>query len=75
MGRLSGYSGKQIARAAESVGWRYQRTTGDHMVFRKPGARMNLSIPDHREVSQGTLAKIVRTMGLTTDEFIAMVKK
>jgi hypothetical protein len=45
------------------------------MVFKKPGVIENLSIPDHREVGEGTLRKLVRTMGLTVDEFITLVRK
>ncbi len=30
-----------------------------------------LSIPDHREVAKGTLRSLIRTAGLTVDEFVA----
>ena len=43
------------------------------MVFSKPGMWANLSIPNHREVSEGTLRSLVRTMGLAIDEFLRLV--
>jgi predicted RNA binding protein YcfA (HicA-like mRNA interferase family) len=30
-----------------------------------------LSVPDHREVAKGTLRSLIRTAGLTVDEFVA----
>ena len=48
---------------------------GDHMVFRKPGVARNISIPDHREVREGTLHKLIKDMGLTIDEFLALARK
>lgn len=30
-----------------------------------------LSVPDHREVAKGTLRSLIRSAGLTVEEFIA----
>jgi hypothetical protein len=30
-----------------------------------------LSVPDHREVARGTLRSLIRTAGLTIEEFVA----
>jgi predicted RNA binding protein YcfA (HicA-like mRNA interferase family) len=59
-------------RTAEALGWVDIRRKGDHRIYKRDGAPHNLSIPDHREVGEGTLRKLVRTMGLTVDEFIAL---
>ena len=32
---------------------------------------VTLSVPDHREVAKGTLRSLIRTAGLTVNEFIA----
>jgi hypothetical protein len=32
-----------------------------------------LSIPDHREVAKGTLRSLIRTAGLTVQEFVKMI--
>jgi hypothetical protein len=48
---------------------------GDHMVFTRSGSRRNISIPDHREVSEGTLHTLIKDMGLTVDEFLKIARK
>lgn len=37
----------------------------------KDGELITLSIPDHREVAKGTLRSLIRTAGLTVEEFVA----
>lgn len=34
---------------------------------------MNLSVPDHRELDTGLLRGLVRSSGLTVDEFLAFL--
>jgi hypothetical protein len=45
------------------------------MVYKRTGTVLHLSIPDHDSVSPGTLRKLIRTMGLTVDQFLAMARK
>jgi hypothetical protein len=33
----------------------------------------NLSIPQHRELSVGTLRKLIRLSGMTVEEFLALL--
>lgn len=40
----------------------------------KPGIRVNLSIPQHRELSIGTLRALIRHAGLTIEEFLKLLK-
>ena len=46
---------------------------GSHVVMSKPGVRANLSIPQHRELSIGTLRALIRAAGLTVDEFLTLL--
>ncbi|WP_334846478.1 type II toxin-antitoxin system HicA family toxin [Nostoc sp.] len=39
----------------------------------KKGETVTLSVPDHREVAKGTLRSLIRTAGLTVNEFIAAI--
>ena len=55
MAKLANISGKEAARAFEKAGWREIGQVGSHLVMIKPGIRVNLSIPQHRELSVGTL--------------------
>jgi predicted RNA binding protein YcfA (HicA-like mRNA interferase family) len=46
---------------------------GSHLVMTKPGLRVNLSIPQHKELSVGTLRALIRNAGLTVDDFLELV--
>jgi hypothetical protein len=44
------------------------------MVLVKEGEVATLSVPDHREVAKGTLRSLIRSAGLTVEEFAAASK-
>lgn len=44
------------------------------MILVKPDHTATLSVPDHREIVQGTLRSLIRTSGLTVDEFAKSVR-
>ena len=75
MGRLAGFNGREVRRVAEKSGWEHLRTSGDHFHYSKPDNPLNLSIPDHWAVAVGTLRQIIKTMGLTVDEFLKLARK
>lgn len=64
-------SGREVVRVFESLGWEAVRQTGSHIIMAKDEELVTLSIPDHREVAKGTLRSLIRTAGLTVEEFIA----
>jgi predicted RNA binding protein YcfA (HicA-like mRNA interferase family) len=70
MGRLAGFSGRQVQRVAENNGWRVSNRVGSHIVMTHPSIRENLSIPDHREVHSGLLRALIRTMGISVEAFL-----
>ncbi len=57
----------------ENAGWQAIGQTGSHLVLVKPGVRANLSVPQHRELSVGTLRALIRNAGMTVDEFLALL--
>jgi len=73
MGRLVNISGKEAAKAFEKAGWRAIGQVGSHLVMIKTGVRVNLSIPQHKELSVGTLRALIRNAGLSVDEFLALL--
>ncbi len=73
MARLANISGRQAVSAFERAGWRRIGQVGSHLVLVKAGARANLSIPQHNELSLGTLRALIRHAGLTVDEFLALL--
>jgi hypothetical protein len=40
----------------------------------KPDVRVNLCIPQHRELSVGTLRALVRAAGMSVEEFLELVR-
>ncbi len=73
MGRLGNISGKEAAKAFEKAGWIPLGQVGSHLVMVKPGIRVNLSIPQHKELSVGTLRALIRNAGMTVDEFLQLL--
>lgn len=72
MGQLGNISGKQAVRAFERAGWSVRGQVGSHVMMSKEGVRANLSVPLHKELSVGTLRKLIRAAGLTVDEFLEL---
>lgn len=71
MAVLPSLSGKQVVRVFKRVGWRIARQKGSHIIMTKEGEMATLSVPDHKEIAKGTLRTLVRSAGLTVDEFSA----
>ncbi|MGA7953624.1 MAG: type II toxin-antitoxin system HicA family toxin [Gloeobacterales cyanobacterium] len=44
-----------------------------HIIMVKEGELVTLSIPDHRELVKGTLRSLIRTAGLTVQEFVSAI--
>ena len=73
MGKLGNISGKEAAKAFQKAGWTPIGQVGSHLVLVKSGVRANLSVPQHKELSVGTLRSLIRSAGMTTDEFLALL--
>jgi predicted RNA binding protein YcfA (HicA-like mRNA interferase family) len=73
MGKLNNISGQEASKAFEKAGWQRMGQVGSHLVLVKTGSRANLSVPQHKELSVGTLRSLIRNAGLTVDEFLALL--
>ena len=73
MSRLANISGKEAARAFEKVGWKAMGQVGSHLIMVKEECRANLPIPQHRELSVGTLCALIRCAGMTVEEFLDLL--
>ncbi|MCZ7583231.1 MAG: type II toxin-antitoxin system HicA family toxin [Deltaproteobacteria bacterium] len=74
MSRLGNISGKAAVKVFQKLGWVKVGQVGSHVVMTKEGMRVNLSIPQHKELSVGTLRALIRNAGLSVDEFMKLVK-
>ena len=75
MGRFGNVSGKDAVRAFERAGWVKIGQVGSHIVMSRDNIRVNLSIPQHKELATGTLRALIRNAGVTVDEFVALLRK
>jgi predicted RNA binding protein YcfA (HicA-like mRNA interferase family) len=73
VGRLGNISGKEAAKAFQRAGWDAIGQVGSHLVMVKLGVRVNLSIPQHKELSVGTLRALIRNAGMTVEEFLSLL--
>lgn len=73
MGQLGNISGKEAVKAFERAGWIVRGQVGSHVMMSKAEIRANLSIPQHKELSVGTLRKLIRVAGLSVDEFLQLL--
>ena len=72
MSKLANISGKEAVKAFTKAGWQIMGQVGSHVVMTKTGERANLSIPQHKELSVGTLRALIRAAGLSVDEFLEL---
>ncbi len=73
MGKLGNISGKEAVKAFAKAGWQTMGQVGSHLVMSRPDTRANLSIPQHKELSTGTLRALIRAAGLSVDEFLELL--
>jgi predicted RNA binding protein YcfA (HicA-like mRNA interferase family) len=73
MGQLGNISGKDAVKAFERLGWQVRGQIGSHVMMSKADIRVNLSVPQHKELSVGTLRKLIRVAGVTVDRFLELL--
>ena len=56
-------------KAFSKAGWVSNRQLGSHVVLRKEGSKVTLSIPKHKEFKPGLLRHLIKASGLNVDEF------
>lgn len=66
-------SGWEVVKVFESLGWRFMRQTGNHLIVAKEDQPSTLATPNHKEAAKGTLRGIIRTANMTVAEFIAAI--
>jgi predicted RNA binding protein YcfA (HicA-like mRNA interferase family) len=72
MASLPILSGRDVVKAFAKDGWQLARQRCSHMILAKTGHMATLSVPDHREIAKGTMRSLIRSSGLTVEEFAAL---
>jgi predicted RNA binding protein YcfA (HicA-like mRNA interferase family) len=57
----------------ERAGFQFRRQSGSHMILRRGDRYARVIVPDHRQVRQGTLRRIITDAGLTIDQFVQLL--
>jgi predicted RNA binding protein YcfA (HicA-like mRNA interferase family) len=72
MTKLPVVSGRQVAKALGKIGFDHQQ--GSHMILRHQAPpHRRITIPDHKEITRGTLENILREAGLTMEELLHLL--
>jgi predicted RNA binding protein YcfA (HicA-like mRNA interferase family) len=66
-------SGRQVRLALERAGFVFRRQAGSHMVLRRDEPYSRAVVPDHKQIRQGTLRRIIADAGLTVDQFLRLL--
>ena len=69
MSKLPIISGMDAIKAFSRAGWIPHRQVGSHVVLRKEGSKVTLSVPKHKELKPGLLRDLIKAAGLSVEEF------
>jgi len=68
-------SGREVVAALAKINYEKDCQKGSHIVLRKVAhPHRRLVVPDHKEVSKGTLRAIIKQAGLAVEEFIELLR-
>jgi predicted RNA binding protein YcfA (HicA-like mRNA interferase family) len=73
MSGLPVISGEKAVHVFERIGWTVDRQKGSHIILIKKGSIASLSIPQHKELSIGTLRALIRSSGLSIEDFKSLL--
>lgn len=71
--KLPLYSGKQVARALERLGFSEIARKGSHVKMKHPDGR-TIVFPFHDEIDRFTLKGALRDAEIDVDDFVAVVR-
>jgi predicted RNA binding protein YcfA (HicA-like mRNA interferase family) len=66
-------SGAECVAALSRLGYRVLRQKGSHVRLVAPG-RPPVTVPMHAELDRGTLRSIIRTVDVSVEEFLELLK-
>jgi len=76
MSKLPILSGQEIIKVLKKIGYRPIRQRGSHIRLDcAMSGRKRITIPDYRSVDTDLLSKILKSAGITKEEFSVLMKK
>ncbi|MEM2995422.1 MAG: type II toxin-antitoxin system HicA family toxin [Candidatus Bathyarchaeia archaeon] len=76
MQKLPVVSGRQVIKALSKAGFEIVGRKGSHVRLKKktPAKTYIVIVPIHPEIKKGTLKSIIRQSGLTSNDFLKLLK-
>ena len=73
MGRLAGFTFRQIVKKIKKIGFVFDRqAAGSHEIWYNPDTDKYTTIPNHPgDIPEGTLRAILTQAGINTDDFLS----
>lgn len=76
MSKLPVLSGARMCGILKRIGYLVDHQTGSHIILRNVNYPFRrVTVPNHKEISKGTLRAIIRACGLTINEFKSLMKR
>ena len=74
MGRLAGFSYRDIVRKLRKAGFTFDRQAkGSHEIWWNPESRKRTTIPNHPgSLPEGTVRAIIKQADLSVDQFLSL---
>ncbi|MFM2311766.1 MAG: hypothetical protein RLZZ04_1042 [Cyanobacteriota bacterium] len=71
MGRLAGFSYREVARKMRKLGFEFYRSgKGDHEIWINTVTNLKTTIPHHKEIREGTLGNILKQAQVKVEDFL-----
>ncbi|MEO6131339.1 MAG: type II toxin-antitoxin system HicA family toxin [Saprospiraceae bacterium] len=72
MGRLGGFSYREIIKRLKSLGFEFHRqAAGSHEIWHNPISNRYTTVPNHAgDMPEGTLRAILKQANITAEEFL-----
>lgn len=68
------FSSQELARACVKLGWQFDRQSGSHVVFVKPGEPRPIVIPDGRkEVAKFIVRNICKQLEISSSDLADLI--
>ncbi|HEY9706544.1 MAG TPA: type II toxin-antitoxin system HicA family toxin [Allocoleopsis sp.] len=73
MSKIPIISGKECVKTLTKIGFYKKRQEGSHIILRRDNPFCQVIVPDHQVIAKGTLRSIIKSVGLSVNEFIELL--
>jgi len=75
LARLTAVPYQQLVKIFEKDGFTFQRQTGSHRIYTKPGAKRPLVIPMYHAVPVFIIKNLVRAAGMSRERYFELLEE